>query len=376
MHKYSVVSNQRLTSNTLLLTLRRDERESKPFTFQPGQYAAISFKKHGRPTAARCFSIVSSPTHANILQFSMRTNGRYTKALTGLITGDEVNVRGPFGGFVFEPSRDSQIVLLAGGIGITPFMSMIRYATANGLGNKITLLLSSKHQNDIPFYHSIKQLEASNPNFKAIFVIGDGVRDKLVADAVASGRITTGLIDHAIAGNYAGKTFFICGPQTFMKAMNKILHEKGVPDHSIMTEAFSQGPNRQTGKIRSWPFNIYVMSALGVALGSFTVMVSDLLKTLPPSSILNSSNNSQLSALSNSRQADLDQLVNGLPEATSTSPASDAATSALQQSSTSATTQSVTTQSTPAPTVTQAPAPTPKPTPKCTTTQSGIKTCV
>jgi len=66
MHKFYVSGNQPLTPTTLLLTLKKDP-STKPFSFQPGQYASLSFKKRGRPTPTRCFSIVNSPTDQSVL---------------------------------------------------------------------------------------------------------------------------------------------------------------------------------------------------------------------------------------------------------------------------------------------------------------------
>ncbi|PIZ62717.1 hypothetical protein COY17_01910 [Candidatus Saccharibacteria bacterium CG_4_10_14_0_2_um_filter_52_9] len=361
MHTYSVTNNQQLTPTTLLVTLKNTE-PSRPFDFQPGQYAAISFFRRRRPTAARCFSIVSSPTNPDILQFSMRTKGRFTRALAGAQPGDVVKVRGPFGGFVFDPASEPEVVLLAGGIGITPFMSMIRYAAATRLANRVTLLFSCASQDDVPFGDELRELERQNSNFRAVFVISQEPVDKLAGERVASGRINADIIAKASAGLVRRPTYFICGPQPFMRAMNKLLHAQGVDGHRVMTEAFSQGPNHQTGKIRSWPFNIYFLGAASLAIGSFVVMVADLLKTLPATSA-SATNNVTASSLTNSRQADLDSLVNSLPETANTAPSSAAAVATASQPTT--TTVSTST----------APKPTPVAAPRCTTTASGVTTC-
>jgi len=384
MHTYFVSANEQITPSTLLLTLKK-KPSLQPFLFQPGQYAAISFKRYGRPTAARCFSIVSSPTDQDVLQFSMRTKGRYTKALTTLHEGDKVKIRGAFGGFVFDADRDTDTVLFAGGIGITPFMSMIRYAAEIHLTSPIVLVFSCQNQDDVPFADELKILEARNPHFQTVFVIGQGPTDKFTGYNIKTGRITPELIDYVSAGSYKSKSFFICGPPPFMNAINKALKDKKTPAGNIMTEAFSQGPNRQTGKIRSWPFNMYALGAVGVVLGSFVVMVSDLLDILPPFSQLGSSSAIDLSNLTNTRQNDLDKLVNALPVLSTSAPVTDAVTQAARQSSSSAqtptstNTNTATKTSTPTPVVTTpAPVATPAPAyvPKCTTTQSGVTTCV
>lgn len=377
MHKYLVSGNEQLTPTTLLLTLKKDPAEL-PLSFQPGQYAAISFKRHGRPTPARCFSIVSSPTDQGHIQFSTRTKGRFTKALKEVKIGDEVLVRGSFGGFVFDAERDQEAILIAGGIGVTPFISMVRYATDVQLSNKITLLLSSQNQDDVPFANELKKLQKRNPNLKIIFVIDKGDTDKFESNSVKTGRISPEILDQVTNKKYTNKTFFVCGPPPFMKAMTKLVQDKGVNKSSIITEAFSQGPNRQTGKILGWPYNVYALGAVGVLLISSTVMIADLLKTLPPSSSIES-NTSGPSLLTSNKTFDLNKLVNNLPSKVNPAPSTHAVKVALnaakKKPATTPETSSGLTQTTPQTANPPSAAPTVTPTPKCTTTQSGVSVC-
>jgi len=394
MYRFYVTGNEQLTATTLLLTLKKAP-EQKPFSFQSGQYATISFKVNGRPTPSRNFSIVNSSTDQGILQFSIRVNGRFTTALNKLQIGEEVKVRGPFGTFVFDKERDKDTVFIAGGIGIAPFMSMIRYATITKLPNKISLLYGCKTQDDIPFINQIKQFEQQNPNFKSLFSISSRTSDKLIGLNVNNGSVTPEIIDQVVNNSYEGKTFLICGHPHFMDAMAKNLINRGVPADYIMTEAFSQGTKHQKGKIFSWPLNVYTLGAVGLAATSFMVMVSDLVKTLPAATSLDLSNTADPLSTGNSRQSDLDELVNGLPAVNSKNPASDAVVNNAKQSTASNTTPAQSTNTgtsttpivvtptptpTPAPTQTPtptpAPTPAPKPVPVCTTTQSGVTTCV
>ena len=142
MHVYKLVRNEKISPSTQLITLVNDE-PGRPFGFQPGQYAAISFKHNGKPTPARCFSIVSSPTDQETLQFSLRVNGHFTRAVQDIKPGDIVKVFGPFGGFMLNTAHDKDVVMLAGGIGITPFISMIRYVSRLETDNKVSLLYLS-----------------------------------------------------------------------------------------------------------------------------------------------------------------------------------------------------------------------------------------
>lgn len=351
MYKYHVIGNQKLTPTTLLLTLEQDPFENA-FSFQPGQYAAISFKNHGRPTPVRCFSMASSPTDQKVLQFSIRTKGRFTNALMGTNIGDEVNVRGPFGGFVFDTEKDKDLVFIAGGIGVAPLISMIHYATNMKLSNDITLIYSCSNQDDIPFIEQLKSLVQDNPRLNVVFVISKGPIDKLAGLNVISGRIIPEIINQYTNNSYTNKKFFICGPPSFMNAMVQTLQTKGIADNKIITEAFSQGSHRQTSKINSWPFNIYALGAVGAVFASFTVMVSDLMATLPTlaSPTPASTCTTAPTISTNKRERELgesDELDYNFPN-------TDSSTVVKCTPLTTAGTT----------------------TPKCTTTQSGVTTCI
>ena len=384
MYKYIVSDNQKLTNSTMLLTISKAPK-TKPFIFKPGQYVAVSFKRKGRPTPARCFSIANSPTQKNILQFSIRIKGRYTNKMSELAVGDEVMVRGPFGSFVFDENRDNDVVLIAGGMGIAPLISIVHYASNIGLSNKIILIYGISSQDDVPFVEQLTDLMKSNQNFKTTFVISSGPTDKLTSQNVESGRITPEIIQHVANGEYSSKRFFICGPPVFMNAMTKILRGKDVPADYIMTEAFSQGSNRQTGKLLSWPNNIYALGAVGVVLASLVITVKDLLDTLPKSAYSTSSSLVDSKYSTNSRQAELDKLVNNLPILDNKAPATDATNNTTQQPSTNnpstnntvVTPKSTSTSTPTAPNNSTTPTtPTTPTAPKCTTSQSGTVTCI
>ena len=323
MLTYSVQESKKITESTLLLTLQRDESE-RPIAFQPGQYAAISFERRGKPSPARCFSIVSSPTDQHMLQFSMRVRGRFTTSLSKLQPGDLVDIGGPYGGFVFDTTRDKKAVFLAGGIGITPFMSMMRYLDTLKAENDVTLLYSCATQDDVPFGDELMDIQKRHPNLKVMFVVGNGATDKLPQDQVATGRISPELLDKVTANDYKGQKFFICGPPVFMKAMVGVLSRQGAPQGNILTEAFTQSSPKQTSILRSWPANVYALGAIGLLLGSLVIMVSDLLKALPPTTSLKPTKTAPF-LITNARQQQLDQLVNTIPPSPSviTAPSSN-----------------------------------------------------
>lgn len=394
MSNYVITSVEKITRSTLLLTLQHEE--GVPLSFQPGQYAAINGYRHKRPMPVRCFSIVSSPTEQDVLQFSMRVRGRFTTALSGLNVGDKVDVQGPYGGFVLNTHQDQHVVLLAGGIGITPFMSMVRFVDITKAPTTIDLISSSASQDDIPFGDEIVQRAKSNKNIRPLFVIDQGDTTKYEPTYMASGRVTDTIIRQHI-GTWlrdVNTVFYICGPPPFMNAVLKTLQSMGVPRSQIRTEAFSQGPNRQTGKVVDWPFSMYAMGAVGMSLASVAIVIADIAKSLPSKDSLELQKRLTAELSTNARQSDLDDIIAALPAEKSDSKSSTALKKAIasakkraEQSggtstsivyydaaspstSSSGSSSGTTTTKPTTPTVPTVPT---KPT--CTTSQSGVTTC-
>ena len=335
MHDYIVSEVKNITPSTILLNLKRDDNE-RPIAFQPGQYAGINFEKRGKKSAVRCFSIVSSPTDQDELKFSMRVRGRFTTKLSKLEEGTLVNVRGPFGGFIYDVNRDKEAIFIAGGIGITPFISMMTYCSKLNTDNKVTLLYSVQNQEDIAFKEDLLNIEKNNPNLKTIFVVGNGPIDKLNPSNAATGRIDANLIDKYSNSDYSDKKFFICGPPGFMKAMAALLYSKGVDSKRVLTEAFTQSSPKQSSILRSWPANVYAIGIVGIILGTLIVMVGDLLRILPPKSAAQPTKNSPY-YLTNAKQKQIDSLVNSIPPSPSviTSPTNNTQSTAPASSSSS-----------------------------------------
>ena len=175
MSRYTVRSTEHLTPSILKLTLALENPNQKPLAFLPGQYASISFKHKGRPSSYRCFSIASSPTKQGHIEFGIRVMGKFTHALENILPGDEVQVMGPFGNFVLHPDVPGNLIFCAGGIGITPFMSMLRYINDLKLDNKVTLLLSSRNSKEIPYLEELS-VDLYEPNlfkqYKIVTPIG------------------------------------------------------------------------------------------------------------------------------------------------------------------------------------------------------------
>lgn len=213
------------------------------FDFKPGQYAMLMINdENGRLMEEHPFSIASSPSQKKSLQFGIKMIGRFTRRLAELKQGAEVYVLGPFGNFVFNPEEHKDSVFIAGGVGITPFMSAFRYALYNGLQNKLTLLYSARTIGNALYFEEIKNIEWQNKNFKAYFAITDEEVPTNIARAKKC-FIDLKMIWEAVDYDVADKRFFICGPPGFMEAMINCIKSMGVSEDKIFTEKFSMVPS-------------------------------------------------------------------------------------------------------------------------------------
>ena len=305
MYSYSVKRVEQVSPTTLLLTLE-PRSAADVMAYQPGQYAAMIAYPKGRPTPARCFSIVSAPGQGTELQFAVRTGGRFTRALSRLQTGDRLSLLGPFGSFVVDPVVDQDLVLVAGGIGITPIMSMLRTAVAQRDPRKISVLYGVRSQDDIPFHAELIELSQRNPNIEITYAVSRDAIDALATENYVGGRIDSEMLSRAARSSAA--TFFLCGPPSFIRTLSGELKKHGVPEDRIRQESFRQGQaaKNQGGLFRDLPFNIYALSGLGIVLGTATVMAFDILKILPANFLAGDSGEK-------SEKQDVETFVNDTP---------------------------------------------------------------
>ncbi|MFA6553577.1 MAG: FAD-dependent oxidoreductase [Patescibacteria group bacterium] len=238
-YKAIITSLTALSPTVVDLVITRPDGLDFP-EFQAGQYMTLSFPTHTRLRGPRSFSIISSPTDRSSLRFGIRIHGSYTSALRNLQPGDPVLVTGPFGQFTFDPARDRSAVFIAGGIGVTPFFSMIKTATDLKSENDLTLFYSVRSMDDAPYVSEFEAIQEANPHLRSVYAVTDGAVPQGSGNYVA-GRINAGLLVQVLGNTLGSQTFFLCGPPAFMKAMIKTLQGLGVSIRSIRTERFGVG---------------------------------------------------------------------------------------------------------------------------------------
>ncbi len=207
-----------------------------PFTYLPGQFLTVTVIVGGKPIK-RSYTIASSPTQRDYAELTVKhaTGGEVSGFLHDQVRqGDLLELSGPSGSFTFTGRECKCILLIGGGVGITPLMSVLRYLTDRSWPGDIFLLYACKTPGDIIFREDLEYLQRRHSNLRVVFTVShpEGTDWK-----GPTGRITKELITQSVP-DLASRYIHICGPVPMMEATKRILAELGVPAERIKTEAF------------------------------------------------------------------------------------------------------------------------------------------
>lgn len=200
--------------------------------YAPGQFMFLRLKMDGAISAPHPFTISSSPTSKH-LSISIKSVGDFTSRIRECVESDQVFVDMPYGVFSFLNHDAERHVFIAGGIGITPFMSMLRFMKDKKLDKEVILIWGNKTQRDIAFEAELEKLASQMTSFKVFHVLS---REKEWPGE--KGRIDTEKIKR-LAGDFTRGEFFLCGPPGMMKDLEKALFTLGVEKRRIHSERFS-----------------------------------------------------------------------------------------------------------------------------------------
>ena len=213
----------------------RSFRFPRPETlsYKPGQFLFVTIKANGKELSKH-FSISSSPTEKGQIEFTKKlSESEFSTALKALKKGDWARIDAPYGKFTFEGEHE-KIGLLAGGIGITPLMSICKYCTDKRLNTKITLLYGSRSESDIAFKEELETMQEQNENLKVVFTLNE---------PSSEWKGVTGIIDAELVKkeipDYEETVFYTCGPPAIVEAMEKLVEKLGLPKTQLNREYFT-----------------------------------------------------------------------------------------------------------------------------------------
>lgn len=207
------------------------------FEFNPGQYLEIKLIDPPETDAegnSRALSIASAPTEDWLMVVTRIRESSFKRTLGGASPGMEIQAEGPFGNFTLHKDSTRPALLLAGGIGVTPFLSIVKQATTDKSPQKIFLFYSNRILRTAAFMDLIKGLEVDNPNFKFIPTMTDN-------DSEWAGE--SGYINRKMISKYAPQdrepVYYIAGPAEMVAGMRREILESGVSEDDMRFEEFT-----------------------------------------------------------------------------------------------------------------------------------------
>lgn len=207
-----------------------------PFTFVPGQFLNLAFWIGGA-RMNRSYSISSSPTQREYLDITVRRElrGAVSRHIVDLLKpGDKIEAGGPVGKFTFDGTDADSIVLISGGVGVTPMMSITRYLTDTSWPGEIFFIFSCRTPADIIFKDELALLEQRNTRLRVAITVSKPERTDWKGHR---GRITAEWLK-GIVPDLTSRRIHICGPPTMMDTTQALLAELAVPPEQVKTELF------------------------------------------------------------------------------------------------------------------------------------------
>lgn len=201
------------------------------FIFLPGQYITVQVLDAHYPYD---FTISSSPLDNEYLMvITNNSTTEYKQKLFSLKTGNTVSISGPFGGFYLRETDASQKVLLSGGLGITPYLSMTRFYAQKKLTFPLMVIATFPTKNDIVLHDELISLEKENQHIKITVSV---TREEGSWDG-HTGRITESLLTELLPNLHA-PIFYICGSPRMVEATEDLLLSLGVSEEKIKVEQY------------------------------------------------------------------------------------------------------------------------------------------
>jgi ferredoxin-NADP reductase len=204
--------------------------------FEPGQYFWVELLDppyEDEKGPRRHITVVTSPTEGVLGLATRIRDTAFKRSLVEMPEGAAVDVEQPKGSFTLPEDTSKRYAFIAGGIGITPFRSMLRYIADKGLDYDITLVYSNRDVESTAFLDELKELESVVPRCRVLFTMTDDPSwegDNRMLDAVVLGELL---------GDLESFHFMIAGPPPMAKSVEGSLFEAGLSEDQVQSDSFS-----------------------------------------------------------------------------------------------------------------------------------------
>ncbi len=222
-HRYIVSGVRVLDTITEVTLMPKNLNAGKEINFTPGQFAFVSFQDKNIGRESHPFSISSAP-ESGVVTFSIKNLGDFTERMKNIAIGSEAKIEGPFGKFSYQEGEFKKQIWIAGGIGITPFLSMAKSIRTDS-EYSVDLYYCVKDEKEAVYLKEL--LELKNPKLNIIphfsntegFINADIIKDK--------------------SGSMFDKAIFICSPPVMIHSLKKQFIKQGILSKYIYSEEFN-----------------------------------------------------------------------------------------------------------------------------------------
>lgn len=213
------------------------------FEFQAGQNVLLTLADPPELDAqgpSRTFTLASAPHEPELVIATRMRDTAFKRTLKKARPGLRVHLEGPAGVMVLHEDADRPAVFLAGGIGITPFLSMARDAAHRRLPQRIVLFYGNRRPEDAAYLDELKALENKNPNYRLVAAMSEPQKSA----RPWSGE--KGFVDRAMLARHLGElsedlkgpVYYFAGPPAMAMAMQQMLSSAGVAEDDMRSEEF------------------------------------------------------------------------------------------------------------------------------------------
>jgi ferredoxin-NADP reductase len=208
-------------------------------TFVPGQHMDVRLTAPDGYHAERSYSIASAPEDQSALELAIERlqDGEVSPFFHDEVrAGDEIELRGPIGGhFMWSVKDGGPLLLIGGGSGVVPLMSMIRHHAAQGSPLSLTLVVSARTPADLLYLDELRSRHAEHGGFR---LLGTVTREAPIEPDLRAGRIGRELLSRALDALGRPYRTFVCGANPFVESITQLLLDLDVPADQIRTERY------------------------------------------------------------------------------------------------------------------------------------------